>query len=64
MSFFNLIDCDTVSFLSKFRKKRVGPKLTRKVRNELYGMDDHALNDIGLTRSDLDSLVRGFYVRD
>ena len=54
MSFFNLIDS---SFLSRFRKKRVGPKLTRKVRNELYGMDD-------LTRSDLDKLVRGFYVRD
>ena len=62
MNFFNLIDS---SFLSKFRKKRVGPKLSRKVRNELYGMmDDHALNDIGLTRSDLDKLVRGFYVRD
>jgi hypothetical protein len=61
MSFFNLIDS---SFLSKFRKKRVGPKLNRKVRNELYGMDDHALNDIGLTRGELDNLIRGFYVRD
>jgi hypothetical protein len=61
MSFFNLFDS---GFLSKFRKKRVGPKLNRKVRNELYGMDDHALNDIGLTRGELDNLIRGFYVRD
>ncbi|HEY8576163.1 MAG TPA: DUF1127 domain-containing protein [Devosia sp.] len=38
-----------INIIENWRQKR----LTRKTRQELYGLSDQILSDIGLTRSDI-----------